>query len=123
MSAVTIQQMADRVAALMESRLRVKGRTLSQKLRYGAWLLPRTVRREARALARFAEMAKNPKLLMQVDEAQVAQAYDVCLRHLNNVNVWDRRKSVFSSIAQSILWGLASVMVVVLLLLVWRGYL
>ncbi len=35
MSAITIQQMADRVAQLMEQRLRIKGAGLAEKLSRG----------------------------------------------------------------------------------------
>ncbi|NEX47061.1 hypothetical protein [Pseudotabrizicola algicola] len=83
MSAVTIQQMADRIAGLMEERLRIRGQGLSEKLRRGGRLLPRSVRAHARELADFAEKAKNPKLLVQIDQARVAACYDVCLRYLS----------------------------------------
>jgi hypothetical protein len=123
MGAVTIQQMADRVAALMEERLRIKGSTLSQKLRKGSGLLPRKVRAEARELARFSVMAQNPKLLMQVDESRVAEAYDICLRYLNTVSVWDRRRAALVNMVLSILGNLLVVAVVVVCILLWRGYL
>ena len=85
MSAVTIQQMADRVAGLMEERLRVRGAGLTEKLRKGGRLLPRKVQAQAQILAQAATMAQNPKLLMQLDQGAVAQAYDVCVKHLGKV--------------------------------------
>jgi hypothetical protein len=123
MGAVTIQQMADRIAALMEDRLLIKGDNLTQKLRRGGRALPRKIRAEAQVLARFAEMAKNPKLLAQVDEPRVAQAYDICLRHLNTVSAWDRRKGAVKSVGLSILGSFLVVAVLVAAILVWRGYL
>ena len=68
-------------------------------------------------------MSQSPKLLAHVDEARVAQAYDICLRHLNGVNVWDRRKGIFMSMALSILGSLLVVAVATVAILVWRGYL
>ncbi len=50
MGAATIQQMADRVAALLDEKLDVRGRTLGDRLRRGAGKLPRAVRAEARFL-------------------------------------------------------------------------
>lgn len=82
MSAISVQQMAERVAALMESRLGIKGVGLEAKLNKGGWRLPRRVRRAARALAEAAERAKNPKLLVQMDIERVAADYDLCCRHL-----------------------------------------
>lgn len=83
MSAITIQQMADRVAGLMEERLGIRGNGLSEKLRRGRGALPRGVRSAAKELADFAEQSRNPKLLVQIDQSRVASCYDICLRHLS----------------------------------------
>jgi len=48
---VAIQQMADRVAQLLEEKLSLGGRDLAAKLRRGKRLLPRKVRDAADALA------------------------------------------------------------------------
>lgn len=122
MSAVTIQQMADRVAGLMEERLQVRGAGLTEKLRKGGRLLPRRVRAQAQVLAQAAVLAQNPKLMMQLDHAALAQAYDVCVKHLGRLNAWDRRKGAILGVAASIA---ASVLVLGALLLVvlrWRGF-
>ena len=74
MSVATIRQMADRVADLMETRLRVKGRDLPEKLKRGGGRLPRKVRNAASLLAEASEMALNPKLQVRVDEGRVAEA-------------------------------------------------
>lgn len=83
MSAITIQQMADRVAGLMEQRLGIRGNGLAEKLRRGGRGLPRGVRAAATELADLAERAQNPKLLVQIDQSRVAACYDICLRHLS----------------------------------------
>lgn len=122
MSAVTIQQMADRVAGLMEERLRIRGVGLTQKLARGGRLLPRKVRVAATALAKAADMAQNAKMLMQIDDAVVAGDYDICLRHLGGIDAKDRRKGTIVGVVASIA---ASVLVVVLLMgavLYWRGF-
>lgn len=123
MGAVTIQQMADRVAELMQERLHVRGQGLSEKLRKGGRLLPRKVRQAGLDLAQAAEMAQNPKLLLQLDEEKIAGHYDVCLRHLAGLNLWDRRKGALIAMTTSILFILVAVGVLVLGVLMWRGYL
>ncbi|MFD1809536.1 hypothetical protein ACFSHQ_19910 [Gemmobacter lanyuensis] len=60
MGAVTIQQMADRVAALLEDRLRIRGATLTDKARRARRQLPRRVRQAVDRLAAASEMARNP---------------------------------------------------------------
>jgi len=121
MSAVTIQQMADRVAALMEQRLRVGGTGLAAKMRKGGRRLPKTVRIAAEALVQATEMIKSPKLMHRIDDELVAEAYDICLRHLNGIVAADRRKGVVVGIAASIAFSLLAVAVLMMVVVWWRG--
>lgn len=123
MSAVTIQQMAERITALMEQRLRIKGKGLHEKLRKGGRLLPRRVRTAANQLADAAERSQNPKLLLQIDEAAVVAAYDICSKHLSKIDAGHRRASGMLRTATSIVISLVVVVTLVVLVLRWRGYL
>lgn len=123
MSAATFQQMADRVAALMEERLRIRGRGLPEKLRRGGKTLPRQVRAAAEALATAAEQAQNPRLLIQIDPEAVAADYDTCLKHLQGLNRWERRRAMMAGMAVSILFSLLAVAGLFLAVLAWRGLL
>jgi hypothetical protein len=120
MTGVPIQRMADRVAELMEQRLRIRGAGLAEKLRKGGRLLPRRVRTAAEALAAAAEMAQNPKLLMQVDQEAAAEAYDLCLRHLGAVDRKARRNGAVLNVAASVAFSVLVVAALVIGLLVWR---
>jgi hypothetical protein len=122
MSAITIQQMADRVATLMEQRLGIRGSGLEAKLRKGGRLLPRRVRLQAETLAAFAAQAQNPKLLTQIDFEKVSDAYDTCLKHLGGVKAGDRRFGLLLSIASSAAFSLLAIAVLIIAVLVWRGY-
>jgi len=106
MSAVTIQQMADRVAGLMEERLGIRGNGLSEKLQRGGRSLPRQVRSAAKELADFAEKAKNPKLLVQIDQARVATCYDICLRHLSALRAGSAGLRIVGRITVTVVLGL-----------------
>jgi len=123
MSAVSLQQMAERVAGLMEERLRVRGRGLTEKLRKGGRLLPRKVRAAAETLAQAAVMAQNPRLLMQIDREAVAEAYDLCVRHLGGISVAQRRKGLVLNIAASMAFSVLVVAGLLLAVLYWRGFL
>ena len=85
MGAATIHAMTDRVAQLMEERLGIRGKDLADRLHRGGRLLPRTVRAAAGVLAEAQAMADSPKLSMRIDQAQIAAAYDTCLRHLSSL--------------------------------------
>ena len=122
MSAVTIQQMADRVAVLLEEKLGVKGKGLSEKLRKAGGRLPSSVRAEARYLDTAAIQAQNPKLLMQVDDGRVAGAYDACVKFLAAVNPGAKRRAMLMGIASSVAFSLFVVGLLVLVVLRWRGF-
>lgn len=123
MGAGTIQQMADRVASLMDERLGIGGDGLSAKLKKGGRLLPRKVRGAAERLARAAEMAKSPKLMMQLDMGEIAEAYDLCVRHLGTISRRERRIGALVGVLASVALGLLVLAVIVLAVLRWRGFL
>lgn len=123
MSAMAIQQMADRVAQLLEERLGLGGRDLPAKLGRGRRLLPRKVREDAEVLAAAAERARNPKLLGQIDMGAVADAYDTCLRHLTKIDPATRRRDAIAGMLGFIGYGLMFLTLGIIALLAWRGFL
>lgn len=123
MSAVTIQQMAERITALMEQKLRLKGKDLREKLRKGGRILPRRVRAAAEELADAAEKSQNPKLLLQIDETAVVAAYDVCSKHLSKIDAGYLWTSSMLRTASSIVISLFVVVLLAVGVLYWRGYL
>ena len=116
MSAITIQQMAGRVADLMEERLGVRGKDMSATLRKGKRRVPRKVAAAAEELAVMAEKSKNPKLFAQIDQARVAAAYDICVRHLSGVKPSSRLKSVLINVTATVAFGLLIIGVAVVVL-------
>jgi hypothetical protein len=123
MDAAAIQQMADRVVALMDEKLHVRGTTLSETLRRGAGKLPKAVRAEARFLETAAAQAQHPKLMVQIDDGRVAKACDACLRFLNGVDRKARRRAMVMDIVTSIAFRLLISLLLVLAVLYWRGFL
>lgn len=123
MSAVAIQQMADRVGQLLEERLALGGRDLAAKLARGGRLLPRKVREGAELLAEAAEKARNPKLMAQIDMGAVTDAYDACVRHLVTIDPASRRKDVVAGMVGFVGYGILFLILGIIAVLVWRGYL
>ena len=121
MSAVTIQQMADRVAGLMEDRLGIRGNGLAEKLRRGKRSLPRGARAAAQELADLAEKAKNPKLLVQIDQAHVAACYDTCVKYLSPLRPVSARMTVLIRVVSTVALGLLVLGLVLLLVQRLRG--
>jgi hypothetical protein len=123
MSSVAIQQMADRVAQLLEEKLGITGTDLAARLRKGGRLLPKRVREAAQILSDSAEKAKNPKLLAQIDMGAVSDAYDTCLKHLSTIDPAARRGDTLSGMVRFIGGGLFLLTLGIIAVLVWRGFL
>lgn len=121
MSGVAIQQMADRVAALMEERMGIRGTGLSAKVRKAGRSLPRKIRAAATDLAEAAERAQNPKLLVQVDQAKVAADYDLCVRHLMTVRRGGVIAGLLANVAGTLLVGLVLLGAVIFVVQRMRG--
>ena len=120
---ISVQQMADRVADLMEARLQVKGDSLSEKVKRGSRHLPRRVQQAAEVLARNDETSRIPKLFRQVDLEGAAQAYDTCVRYLHPLGANKRRAAYAWSVLRSMTGGLVLTGVAGAALLAWRGFL
>ena len=122
MSAVTIQQMADRLAQLLEERLGLGGKGLASKMKRAGRTLPRKVRDAGKLLAASAQKAQNPKLLGQIDMGEVTEAYDVCLKHLIAIDPVDRKRDLFAGMIGSVGFGVLALVIAIAALLAWRGY-
>lgn len=122
MADVTVQQMANRVAQLMEDRLRIRGASLPDKLRRGGRYLPRRVRSEAIYLAQSAEKARVPKLQLQLDHPKITAAYDRCLRYLKPLGAGARRWAVFMYVLTSLGVTVFVTGALVICVLIWRGF-
>lgn len=122
MGAVSIQQMAERISLLLTQRLHVKGRDLPDKLKRSGRRMPRKVRVAAHEVAVAMEHSYSPKLLLQINEEKVAENYDICVKHLNGLNKGHKLRGVLLGLSTSILFSLLAVVVLVLGVLFWRGF-
>ncbi|HGG64472.1 MAG TPA: hypothetical protein ENK34_07850 [Rhodobacteraceae bacterium] len=118
----TIHDMAEEVSALMKERLSIRGRDLAAKLRHTGRMMPKRLKREAAYLAEAAQLSENPRLLKMIDMARVEAAHRDCLEFLKKVDVADRRKGVVLGILASLAMTFLMVSTLVIIVLVWRGY-
>ena len=107
----------------MELRLRVKGNTLAEKLRRGARYLPRKVRRSAVYLSEASAMAEMPSMQPRLDHEKISEAYDVCVMYLKPLGSGARRRAMMLDMLTGIAVTAVVTFVLVIGLLVWRGYL
>lgn len=119
---MSLQEMAEDVRAGLESKLRVRGRSLQAQIRRAGRLLPRYVRRDATYLAQGAELATNPKLAKMVDIAKARQAHRKVLAYLDTVDIAVQRRDAALQLAASIAFALLVTSGLVVFVLWQRGF-
>ncbi|MCX7890072.1 MAG: hypothetical protein N2422_10185 [Rhodobacteraceae bacterium] len=122
MGAGSVQQMAARVGELMEDRLGLRGRSLADRLARGGRALPRRVRAAAEVLAAAEAGATQPRLVARLDHARLAEAYDICIRHLRPLGAAERRRSFVLDVLTRVATAVVVTTALVITVLVWRGY-
>lgn len=116
-----VEQMADRIATLMEDRLGIRGDTLADKLHRGGRRLPVRVRQAAAELALAADHARHPRLAPRIDLGRVRRAYGRCLHHLRPIGAGERRWNWFMVAAARAGLAILAALGLVIAVLVWRG--
>lgn len=115
------QQIAD-VRALLEQKLRVRGRTLETQVRKAGRRLPRWVRRDANYIAQSVTLLDNPKLARMVNDAKFRSAQANVVNYLQSIDVGAHRRDAAVSMIASIAFALLVTAVLVLIVLVQRGF-
>jgi len=97
-----------------------KGR-LSRRLAKAGRRLPTGVRKDIALVAEAEEMARNPRLALRLDTTTIDPAFDRAAAHLRAIDVADRRKGLFLSILGGVAFNILAVIVLLIVVLRWRG--
>lgn len=120
---VTVAEMADGIADMMEARLGVGGRGLEAKLKRAGRRLPRSVRRDARMITEALPMEHSAKLQKRIDLARLEVAERRVMAHLRTIDPKERRIDAALGMLGSIAFSLIVVFGLLVGVLVWRGFL
>lgn len=93
MSGDDLTKMAEDIRALLETRLRIKGRSLAHQLYKAGRQLPKRVRTDANYIVRALEMRQNPKLARMIDENQLQRANRTVVAYLETIDPTERLKT------------------------------
>ncbi len=118
------QQVHDKSAALSKAfgkQLGVSGATLSDRLGRAGRTVPKSVRREARALIEAEAMLAHPKLRRQVDPKKLDRAYRVSSSWLGGVDRGARRTDRVLGLIAVNLVNLGLLAAAVTAFAMWRG--
>ncbi|MCF3595600.1 hypothetical protein LZG00_16535 [Rhodobacteraceae bacterium LMO-12] len=114
-----------RLAADIDTRLekgfgRRRG-TLVKRLRRAGGGVPKWLVRDAVLIGQAVELDSHPKLRKRVDGAAVKAAHDRILRHLDGINLHEKRKDFWLGLAGSMAFNILAIVALVVLVLKWRG--
>ncbi|SFR56140.1 hypothetical protein [Litoreibacter janthinus] len=122
MEKVVVDQLVERISALLREKLGVRGRSLEVRTRRAGRLLPRHVRRAAQVLVNAERMAQEPKMLLRLDPQEVSGAYDICLLHLENIDEKALKTKAFFGFAARLIVQVVVIGGLTLAVLRWRGF-
>jgi len=112
----------DEIRALMETQMRVRGRDLPAQVRKAGRRLPRRVRHDLGYLLDSAKLAENPKLARMINTAKVARAHAAVVTHLQSLNPRAAMWTKILNITASVALALIVIFVVLIYVLVQRGF-
>ncbi|MCC5985509.1 MAG: hypothetical protein JJU42_14225 [Rhodobacteraceae bacterium] len=110
-----------RITALLQAEFRASGATLADALPQCRRRLPRRLRTEADFLAEIEPLAAHPRLARQLDLVRADTASTALLTHLQTLSRGRRRMDLVLSVLGSVAFGLLAMLVLLVLVLRWRG--
>ncbi|WP_342078542.1 hypothetical protein [Yoonia sp. SS1-5] len=110
------------VRGLMESKMWIKGCDLRHQVRKAGRRLPRKIRRDMRHLIDASRLDANPKLARMVNDDQIKKAHANVVAYLERLDPREAMWTRILNIAASVALALIVVFVLVLYVLVQRGF-
>jgi len=118
-----LNKMSEEIAKLMADKLGAKGRGLKAKLRHSGRLLPRHVRDAAGVVLEAQRKMGNPKLMKQVDAVALGHAKHACISYLNDIDRTAATRRAVADYFSGLALNILLLAVLILAVLVWRGFL
>ncbi len=116
-----IQAQEARLLELAKEKFGVRAKTLGRAMKKIGRRVPARLHRQAEVLVAAQRLGGHPKLMMQVDAVAVKKAFDEIVAHLEAIDVTDRRKGAMLNLGAALSFNLLVVVVLVILVLRWRG--
>lgn len=117
-----IQSRIAQTIELLRKKLGVRDKTLAASVRRAKRRLPRRIYKQAQVLAKAEPMVEHPKLRLVLDTPALEKAAEDVQRHLNGINLADRRWGWVLSVLGSLALGLLVLSAAAVAVLRWRGF-
>lgn len=108
---------------LMKEKLRVRGRTLGAAMHRARHRVPRRIRRALERLAEAEAVSANPRLRLMMDQSALDRAERDLRAYLAEIDPADERKGWYLGILAGLAINLLTLVVLLIAVLLWRGYL
>lgn len=106
---------------LLATKLRLRGKGLSNRLRRAGRMLPKHVRNAGAVIVRAEAQAAHPKLARLVDQARLDWAFTVINTHLEGIDPKARRKDKILGVLGVIVFNLILLVAMVFAVMSSRG--
>lgn len=107
--------------SLLQSKLGVRGRTLSKRFARAGRRLPGRIQKAGRVITDFQSALDHPKLARLHDPGTVNAAFTEVRAHLNTIDPSERRKVMVLRVLGSAVFNLIVLVVAVIVFLRWQG--
>jgi hypothetical protein len=107
---------------LFAQKFGAKTGPLETRVRKAGRRLPKKVRADLATVLKIQHLSENPKLLPQINEAEFLAAQERVKAFLQDIDVKDRRLGVVLGVLGSTAFNLIALFVLLVLLLLWRGF-
>lgn len=116
-----ITVLVDGLETRLEKKFGQRKGPLVKRLRKAGAGLPRRVKADAETLGQALAFQQHPKLRRRVDSGEVSAAHDRIAAHLDRIDPKERRKDFWLSVLRSVALNVLMIVVLVALVLKWRG--
>ena len=107
----------------LQSKLKLRSAPFATLVARSRTRVPRGVYKNALTLAEAQEFAHHPKLSRTLDYAALTKAARVVSDHLDGIDLSEARKGLILSTLGSLSINLMGVAILVIAVLIWRGFL
>ncbi len=112
-----------RSLALLRDKLGIRAAGLREAMPRARRQLPRRIGRRAQLLADAEPLLRHPKLVRTLDRSALGAASRMLTEHLERIDKADRRKGWWLGLLGGLAFNLLTLAVLLIVVLVWRGFL
>lgn len=114
---------SERLVTLINDRLGVNAKTFPTAFQKVRRRLPRKIQLQGDVFVKGLAQMGHPRLRQTVDMSRLEIAENAIREYLESIDVADRRKGWWLNLLGGIAFNVLAVIAILLIFLVWRGYL